>query len=269
MFSYRLLLTLIFSQSNLPKLFKGIALFTPGGDLIYGIDSNKQSQWHIHLCMGLQEILSLTEPPHFLIPGYTATVERWLNPRTQTIETIAEIYPAVQCYQSLLKVLFETEDTVWQVAPWQEEYCNSLILETYRGQFPQLWQDHDLVIRLDSQSSQNTQIKSFNSGEPNLALPINSLINQQKTDGCILQLFISNDNSTTEKTLASIHQILEQGLTCPYTLKVIDISKYPEQAEKYHVSATPTLVRVWPEPIRRIVGELNDFQRVLKIISSL
>lgn len=262
-------MTLISARTNLPKLFKGIALFTPGGDLIYGIDPNKQSQWHVHLCIGLQEILSLTEPPHFLIPGYTATVERWLNPRTQAIETIAEIYPAVQCYQPLLKVLFETEDTVWQIAPWQEEYCNSLILETYRDQFPQLWQDHDLVIRLDSQASQHNLVKPLNSDQQNLVLPINPQNNYQKADGCILQLFISNDNFTTEKTLASIHQILEQGLTCPYTLKVIDISKYPEQAEKYHVSATPTLVRVWPEPIRRIVGELNDFQRVLKIISSL
>jgi circadian clock protein KaiB len=263
---------LIRSQTNLPKIFKGIALFTPGGDLIYGIDPNKQAQWHINLCVGLQEILGLVEPPHFLIPGYTATVERWLNPRTQKIETIAEVYPAVQCYRSLLKVLFETEDTVWQIAPWQEEYCDSLILETYRSQFPQLWQDHDLVICLNpqnySKSSEETQITANISTERTLSFNSNSSINHSKTDGYILQLFVSSDNLATEKTLASIHQILEEGLTSPYTLKIIDISKYPEQAEKYQVSATPTLVRVSPEPIRRIIGELDDFQRVIKIISS-
>lgn len=261
---------MIRSQTNLPKLFKGIALFTPGGDLIYAIDPNKQSQWHVHLCLGLQEILSLTEPPHFLIPGYTATVERWFNPRTQRIETIAEIYPAVQRYQPLLKVLFGTENTFWQVASWQEEYCNWLILETYRSQFPQLWQDHDLVIRLDSPNSPSLstteQIQPLTALKPTTKLPTNH--HKSPTESYILQLFISNDNSATEKTLASIHLVLEQGLTCPYTLKVINISKYPEQAEKYQVSATPTLVRVWPEPIRRIVGELNDFQRVLKILSS-
>ncbi|WP_239651521.1 hypothetical protein [Neosynechococcus sphagnicola] len=52
-------------QVHSPNLFKGIALFTPGGDLIYGIDVSKQSRWHLHLCTALQELLGLTEPPHF------------------------------------------------------------------------------------------------------------------------------------------------------------------------------------------------------------
>lgn len=49
----------------LPQVFKGIALFTPGGDLIYGIDPHKQTQWHSHLCQGLQAIMGLTDSPHF------------------------------------------------------------------------------------------------------------------------------------------------------------------------------------------------------------
>ncbi|MDJ0558735.1 MAG: circadian clock protein KaiB, partial [Microcystis sp. M53599_WE4] len=34
----------------LPDIFKGIALFTPGGDLIYCIDPDKQTHWHLNLC---------------------------------------------------------------------------------------------------------------------------------------------------------------------------------------------------------------------------
>lgn len=136
-------------QPSLPQCFKGIALFTPGGDVIYGIDPNKQAHWHIHLCASLQEILSLSEPPHFLVPGYTATVDRWLDPRSQQIITLAEVYPAIQRYLPLLAVMFETEEIVWQIAPWQEEYCDPMIIETYRDRFPQLWEDHDLIVRFD------------------------------------------------------------------------------------------------------------------------
>ena len=50
------------SSSPLPDFYKGIVLFTPGGDIIYTIDPNKQERWHLHLCLGLQEILGLPEP---------------------------------------------------------------------------------------------------------------------------------------------------------------------------------------------------------------
>ena len=292
------------NQTSLPRLFKGIALFTPGGDLIYGINTSKQAHWHIHLCLGLQQILGLSEPPHFLVPGYTATVDRWLEARTQQLRTSAEIYPAVQRYQLLLKALFKTEEIVWQTAPWQEEYCSPLILETYRHQFPQLWSNHNLIIRLDpnfnerstnltrsetleslSQSSQRQDLTTDLSldsqreenGSKTSLLKTPSTTNKEtklfsdplkiKNSGYVLRLFISSDNAAVEKTLTKIYQLLEEGLVYPYTLKVIDISKNPEQAESYQISATPTLVRVWPQPIRRIVGKLDDFERVLQIIS--
>lgn len=90
----------------LPQLFKGIALFTPGGDLIYCIDPSKQGRWHLNLCATLQEILDLPEPPHFLVPCYTATIDHWLDPRTQQIRTFAEAYPAVMRHQALLNAYF-------------------------------------------------------------------------------------------------------------------------------------------------------------------
>ena len=261
-------------QSSFPKIFKGIAIFTPGGDLIYGIDPNKQTRWHMHLCQGLQEIWGLSEPPHFLVPGYTATVEHWLDPQTQQIRVIAEAYPAVQRYIPLLTVLFDLEATeVWQIAPWQEEYCDRAIIETYRQQFPQLWEDRDLIVRFDPEHSNYllgaSEARGMNPQAPCLhPQSAVSLSHSDRHEGYVLRLFISGDRLNTEKTLATIHQLLEQGLTNPYTLKVVDINKNPEQAEIHQVSATPTLVRVWPQPVRRIVGQLDDIQRVLQIISS-
>lgn len=244
----------------LPELFKGIALFTPGGDLIYCLDSSKQIHWHSQLCLVLQNLLQLPEPPHFLVPGYTATVDRWFCTREKKIKTVAEVYPAVRRYRPLLNVLFNLQDVAWQTATWQEEACNPIILETYRSQFPQLWENHDLIVRLDDYWEQEIQDQFSASTTQDSDL-------SEANQGYILRLFVSGNNPATKHTLKTIHHLLEQDLKHPYTLKVIDILKHPDLAETHHISATPTLVRVWPKPIRRIVGELTDLSRVLQIIS--
>lgn len=240
-------------------------LFTPGGDLIYGIDPNKQAQWHSHLCRRLQEILALADSPHFLVPGYTATVERWLNPQTQQLQTIAEVHPAVQRYIPLLQVLFELDPTTdWHIAPWQEEHSNRGIIETYRPHFPQLWANHDLVARFDPK--QLVKLNSEDRQSPAHNFPSDGAIQEPK--GYVLRLFISSSNASAEQTLNSIHRLLEEGLNDLYTLKVIDVAKNPEQAAIDRITTTPTLVRVSPKPIRRIVGQLDDIQKILSIISS-
>ncbi len=244
-----------------PDLFKGIALFTPGGDLVYCLDRNKQVHWHSQLCLVLQELLKLPEPPHFLVPGYTATVDRWFCTREKRVKTVAELYPAVRRYEPLLNVLFDLEGVVWESATWQEEACNPVVIETYRSRFPELWQNHDWLVRFDERWEKELKHQLY---------PLDS----QKKDesevnkGYILRLFVSGNNPSTKQTLKKIHHLLETQLNHPYTLKVIDIGKHPEMAETHHISATPTLVRVWPKPIRRIVGELNDLSRVLQLITA-
>ncbi|ACB49786.1 circadian clock protein [Crocosphaera subtropica ATCC 51142] len=244
-----------------PELFKGIALFTPGGDLVYCVDNNKQVHWHSQLCLVLQELLKLPEPPHFLVPGYTATIDRWFCTREKRVKTVAEVYPAVRRYEPLLNVLFNVKDVVWTTANWQEEVCDPVVIETYRSQFPQLWENHDLLVRLDERWEQE------------LKTQFNPVETQKKDEfetnqGYILRLFVSGHHPSTKQTLKKIHHLLETQLSHPYTLKVIDIAKHPEMAETHHVSATPTLVRVWPKPTRRIVGELTDLSRVLQLITT-
>lgn len=252
--------------SSLPNIFKAIALFTPGGDLIYGIDPNKQAQWHSDLCLGLQEKWGLADSPHFLVPGYTATVERWLDPQTQQITTIAEVHPPVERYIPLLQALFNLEPTTqWHIAPWREAACNRAVIETYKSSFPQLWEARDIILRFDPKHLLNpaqTQEEVIDDGQ----LATSNISNH--SNGYGLHLFISGDRTSAEKTLSSIHQLLEQGLGNPYTLKVIDISKNPQQRLIHQIVATPTLIRVSPKPVKRIVGQLDDIQRVLRILTS-
>lgn len=252
----------------LPKVFKGIALFTPGGDLIYGIDPNKQTQWHSHLCHGLHQMLDLAAPPHFLVPGYTATVERSVDPYSHQLQTIAEIYPAAQRYIPLLQVLFELDaKTQWHIAPWQEENCHRGVIETYKADFPQLWQRQDLVVRFDPKPLSNFTT-NFTGEESSTLEPATEATTLRPKEGYHLRLFISSHNDTAEETLSNIHQLLEKRLNHPYTLKVIDVAKNPEQAAIHQILTTPTLIRIAPKPIKRIVGQLDDISRVLKIISS-
>lgn len=250
------------NSDSLPTLFKGIALFTPGGDLIYCIDPKKQNRWHLHLCALLQEMLGLSEPPHFLVPCYTATVDRWRNPRTQQIQTAAEAALPVLRYQALLNAVFDTDNLIWQTASLPEGLCDPAVLHSYRHQFPQLWETHDLIVRYEQaarhpspygETGDPANVSAFHSG----------------AQGYVLRLFVSGHSTATEQTLHSLHQLLEQSLGHPYTLKVIDVLQHPDQAELDQVSATPTLVKVWPRPIRRIVGNLENPEQLLRVLRPL
>lgn len=244
---------------NASASFKGIALFTPGGDLVYCIDYSKQSRWHLQLCSVFQEILGLSEPPHFLVPCYTATLDRWLDPKTQACKTVAEAAPFVLRHQALLNALFN-ENLIWNPAPL-EESCDLAVISTYQQQFPQLWEDHDLIVRYEKDESILP--------EPGrITAAWSPMIQKAQSPGYVLRLFVAGSSSGTERILRKLHDVLDQSLQQPYTLKVIDVQKHPNLAEADQVAAIPTLMRVSPLPIKRIVGELDDAQTILRILTA-
>ncbi len=237
------------------SLFKGLALFTPGGDLIYCLAPDKQEFWHIHLSMKLQLLLGLAEVPHFLIPGYTATVDRYFDHQSNTINTLAEVYPAVSCYQPLLNVIFNLGDFSWQTVPWQEKLSNPIIFESYRYQFPQLWEHHNLVVRYELKNKQSQ-------GDLLRKNP------ERQTNSSLFYLFISEDYPDNNQVLSNLYHWLEKSLKNCYSLKIIEIKENPELAETYHISAIPTLIRVSPAPLKRLSGNLDNLTTILPIINN-
>ena len=151
-------------------------------------------------------------------------------------------------------------DLAWQSAPWQDGLCDRLVLSTYRTTFEQLWEDHDLIVRLDLADFPSQYQQPVISKEP---VPPNS----QSPPGYVLRLFVAGHSANTEKILQNLHESLERSLGYPYTLKVIDVLTNPEQAEIDQVSATPTLVKVWPHPIRRMVGNLDNMDKLLQMLA--
>ncbi len=99
--------------------------------------------------------------------------------------------------------------------------------------------------------------------------PLEHLEHLSDPDRYILRLFVSHQSASTEAALRSLHRVLERSHLQPYTLQVIDISKYPEQAERDQVTATPTLLRVQPTPARRIVGSLENDDQLLHLLVGL
>jgi circadian clock protein KaiB len=244
-------------------VFKGIALFTPGGDLVYCIDPVKQEHWHLHLCAFLGELLGLPEPPHFLVPCYTATVDRWLDAATGQIKTVGEAAPAVFKHQPLLNALFATEGLVWQEMPIPEELGNPIVLASHRKQFPQLWEAHDLLARYSGAGTPSSESRTQPARDEAVSQP------SLQAQGYVLRLFVAGNNAATERILQTLHQLLEQSLCQPYTLKVVDVTKHPDLAEQDQVSATPTLVKVWPPPVRRIVGGLESVDQIVRLLGSM
>ena len=58
-------------------------------------------------------------------------------------------------------------------------------------------------------------------------------------------------------------KLLEDALDSDCSLEVIDVIENPELAEKAKILATPTLVKVAPEPVKRIIGDLSDKETIL------
>ncbi|MBE9048088.1 circadian clock protein KaiB [Pleurocapsales cyanobacterium LEGE 10410] len=79
----------------------------------------------------------------------------------------------------------------------------------------------------------------------------------------VLKLYISGNTPNSVQALNSLKNILEQDFQGVYALKVIDVLKNPQLAEEDKIIATPTLSKVLPPPVRKIIGDLSDRQKVL------
>ena len=86
-------------------------------------------------------------------------------------------------------------------------------------------------------------------------------MNARKT--YILKLYVAGNTPNSMRALATLRDILESKFKGVYALKVIDVLKSPQLAEEDKILATPTLAKILPPPVRRIIGDLSDREKVL------
>jgi circadian clock protein KaiB len=76
-------------------------------------------------------------------------------------------------------------------------------------------------------------------------------------------LFVTGASSRTGTAIANLRRICEQELEGQYDLEIIDVLEYPDLAEDEKILATPTLIKSLPLPLRRVIGDLSDKEKVL------
>lgn len=78
-----------------------------------------------------------------------------------------------------------------------------------------------------------------------------------------LRLYVAGQTPKSAAALRNLRQYCEKFLQGCYQIEVIDLLKNPQLAEGDQILAIPTLVRKVPVPIRKIIGDLSDQERVL------
>ncbi len=79
----------------------------------------------------------------------------------------------------------------------------------------------------------------------------------------ILRLFVTGKTPRAELAIANLRKICEEELKGEYELDIIDVLEHPELAEEERILATPTLVKQLPPPLRRVIGDLTNKEKVL------
>jgi len=78
----------------------------------------------------------------------------------------------------------------------------------------------------------------------------------------VLELFITGNSVRSEMAIRNLQKICDESLNNRYQLKVIDVLETPQLAEKAKVLATPTLIKIVPPPIRRLIGDFSDLEKL-------
>ncbi len=91
-------------------------------------------------------------------------------------------------------------------------------------------------------------------------VPINS---KSKPEIWNLRLYVAGQTPKSIAAFANLRKICEEHLKGQYTIEVVDLLENPKLAKGDQILAIPTLVRKLPEPIRKIIGDLSNTERVL------
>lgn len=78
-----------------------------------------------------------------------------------------------------------------------------------------------------------------------------------------LRLYVAGQTAKSATALQNLKKYCEEYLQGQYSIEVIDLLKNPQLAEGDQILAIPTLVKKVPEPVRKIIGDLSNEEKVL------
>ncbi len=84
-----------------------------------------------------------------------------------------------------------------------------------------------------------------------------------KNESYLLRLYVTGATPQSTRAIANIKSICEDHLKGRYDLEVIDLYQQPSLAKGEQILAAPTLIKMLPHPLRRIIGDMSSTERVL------
>src|SRR5918998_5851176 len=77
----------------------------------------------------------------------------------------------------------------------------------------------------------------------------------------VLRLYVTGSTPRSARAIENMRRICEEHLAGRYDLEVVDVYQRPEAAREHQLIAAPTLVKLLPEPLRRVLRALSDAKR--------
>jgi circadian clock protein KaiB len=95
------------------------------------------------------------------------------------------------------------------------------------------------------------------------ASPPGSNTAKKEKDRYLLRLYVTGLTARSARAISNIKRVCEEELHDNYDLEVIDIYQQPALAAGQRIVATPTLIKELPAPVRRLIGDLSNHEKVL------
>ncbi|MFP3860226.1 MAG: circadian clock KaiB family protein [Bacteroidales bacterium] len=87
--------------------------------------------------------------------------------------------------------------------------------------------------------------------------------NSSKEETVILKLYVIGMTQPAQTAFANLEEICEKHFPGRYKIEIIDLRENPKLAAEEQIFAVPTVVKKLPPPIKKVIGDLSDFEKVL------
>ena len=79
----------------------------------------------------------------------------------------------------------------------------------------------------------------------------------------VLRLYVTGETPRSKRAVSGMRKICSEAFEGKANLEVINVLKHPQLAQDENILATPTLIRILPDPVRRLIGDFSNKEKVL------
>jgi circadian clock protein KaiB len=89
-----------------------------------------------------------------------------------------------------------------------------------------------------------------------------------KAPGLLLRLYVAGNAPNSLRAIANAKALCDEHFASRHELEIVDLLKHPKRALADGIIVTPTLLKLSPLPVQRVIGNLNDTNQVLQALAS-